>query len=76
MEIGTLNSSPLNATKDCPNCKGVNSMKYVFSWIEHDGFGHTGPPLFWRCSLCGHREDIEWKTSNPSYTVQSAVSES
>jgi len=54
----TIPVSLLDARKPCPKCN--KEMKYLFSWIEHDGFGHTGPPIAWICD-CGHKEDMEWK---------------
>lgn len=49
--------SPLNARKPCSKCEG--GMQYLFGWIEHDGFGHTGPPIAWICMNCGYREEFE-----------------
>jgi ssDNA-binding Zn-finger/Zn-ribbon topoisomerase 1 len=49
--------SPLNTRKPCPKCDG--QMQYIFSWIEHDGFGHPGSPIAWSCMKCKHREEFE-----------------
>jgi hypothetical protein len=55
MEIKNL----LTARKPCPKCD--SQMQFLFSWIEHNGFGHPGFPIAWICMKCDHREKIEFE---------------
>lgn len=48
----------------CPNCD--IEMAKVYKWIEHPGpggrmIGHLGPPLYYKCKLCGTK--IETKNT-------------